>query len=70
MDAVLTGLTRLVETNVWIAPFASFLGGILTASNPCVLVMIPLAMAYVGGYGDVHALAYRIWALPSPLSSA
>ena len=50
MDANLAGLTRLMETNVWIAPFASFLGGILTASNPCVLVMIPLAMAYVGGY--------------------
>ena len=52
MDAVLAGLTRLVETNVWIAPFASFLGGILTASNPCVFIMIPLAMAYVGGYGE------------------
>jgi cytochrome c biogenesis protein CcdA len=52
MDAVLAALTRLMEINVWIAPFASFLGGILTASNPCVLVMIPLAMAYVGGYGE------------------
>ncbi len=50
MDALLAGLVRLVETNPWIAPFASFLGGLLTASNPCVLVMIPLAMAYVGGY--------------------
>jgi cytochrome c-type biogenesis protein len=52
MDALLAGLARLVETNVWMAPFASFLGGVLTASNPCVLVMIPLAMAYVGGYGE------------------
>jgi cytochrome c-type biogenesis protein len=50
VEAVLTELTRLVETNVWIAPFASFLGGIITASNPCVFIMIPLAMAYVGGY--------------------
>ena len=49
---MLSGLIRLVETNVWIAPFASFLGGILTASNPCVFIMIPLAMAYVGGYGE------------------
>ncbi len=48
MDALFAGLTRLVEQNVWIAPFASFLGGVLTASNPCVLVMIPLAIAYVG----------------------
>jgi cytochrome c biogenesis protein CcdA len=50
MEALLAELARLVETNLWIAPFASFLGGALTASNPCVLVMIPLAMAYVGGY--------------------
>jgi cytochrome c-type biogenesis protein len=52
MGALPTELVRLVETNLWIAPFASFLGGALTASNPCVFVMIPLAMAYVGGYGD------------------
>jgi cytochrome c biogenesis protein CcdA len=26
-----------------------FLGGLLTASNPCVLAMIPLSVAYVGG---------------------
>ncbi len=57
MEALLVALMRLVETNVWIAPFASFLGGILTASNPCVLVMIPLAMAYVGGYGE--SLSWR-----------
>ena len=59
MDALLAGLTRLVEQNVWIAPFASFLGGVLTASNPCVLVMIPLAMAYVGGYGDARSWRYN-----------
>jgi cytochrome c-type biogenesis protein len=60
MDALLAGLSRLVETNVWIAPFASFLGGVLTASNPCVLVMIPLAMAYVGGYGDARSWRYNL----------
>lgn len=60
MEALLAALTRLVEQNVWIAPFASFLGGILTASNPCVLVMIPLAMAYVGGYGDARSWRYNL----------
>jgi len=59
MDAVLAGLTRLVEQHVWIAPFASFLGGFLSASNPCVLVMIPLAMAYVGGYSDARSWRYN-----------
>jgi cytochrome c biogenesis protein CcdA len=60
MDALLAELMRLVETNVWIAPFASFLGGFLTASNPCVLVMIPLAMAYVGGYGESRGWRYNL----------
>ena len=60
MDAVLAGLTRLVEQHVWIAPFASFLGGFLSASNPCVLVMIPLAMAYVGGYSDARSWRYNL----------
>jgi cytochrome c-type biogenesis protein len=60
MEALFAGLTRLVEQNVWIAPFASFLGGVLTASNPCVLIMIPLAMAYVGGYGDARNWRYNL----------
>jgi cytochrome c-type biogenesis protein len=60
MDALFTALTRLVEQSVWIAPFASFLGGVLAASNPCVLVMIPLAMAYVGGYGDARSWRYNL----------
>ena len=60
MDALFAGLTRLVEQNVWIAPFASFLGGVLTAANPCVLVMIPLAMAYVGGYGQALSWRYNL----------
>lgn len=60
MDAVLSCLARLVETNAWIAPLAAFLGGALTASNPCVLVMIPLAMAYVGGYGEVRGWRHNL----------
>jgi cytochrome c biogenesis protein CcdA len=60
MEALLTELVRLIETNVWIAPIASLLGGILTASNPCVLVMIPLAMAYVGGYGEALSWRYNL----------
>jgi cytochrome c-type biogenesis protein len=60
MDALFAALTRLVEQNVWIAPFASFLGGVLAASSPCILVMIPLAMAYVGGYGDAQSWRYNL----------
>lgn len=52
MDAFLEHLADLIQTNQWVAPFASFLGGALTASNPCVLAMIPLMIAFVGGYGE------------------
>lgn len=50
MLATLTeALVRLIQSNVWLAPVAALLGGLLTAANPCVLVSIPLAMAYVAG---------------------
>jgi cytochrome c biogenesis protein CcdA len=33
---------------------AVFLGGLLTASNPCVLAMIPLVMSFVAGQRDLE----------------
>jgi cytochrome c-type biogenesis protein len=41
-----------IHTNPWLALVAVFLGGILTASNPCVLAMIPLMMSFVAGRKD------------------
>ena len=38
-----------VHTNPWLAVVAVFIGGVLTASNPCVLAMIPLMMSFVAG---------------------
>ena len=38
-----------IHTNPWLAVVAVFLGGILTASNPCVLAMVPLTMSFVAG---------------------
>jgi len=40
---------QYIHTNSWLAIAAVFLGGILTASNPCVLAMIPLMMSFVAG---------------------
>ena len=47
-------IAQLVQTNPWLAPFAVFLGGVLTASNPCVLAMIPLMIGYVSGSKEIH----------------
>lgn len=38
-----------VHTNPWLAPLAVFGAGVLTASSPCVLAMIPLMIAFVAG---------------------
>jgi cytochrome c-type biogenesis protein len=50
METFWGDLPLLIQTNPWLAPLAVFLGGALTASNPCVLAMIPLMMAFVGAY--------------------
>ncbi len=41
-----------IHTSPWLAVAAVFVGGILTAAAPCVLVMIPLMMSYVAGQRD------------------
>ena len=45
----------LISTSPWLAPLAVFVGGILTAANPCVLATVPLLMAYVSGRDDVRS---------------
>jgi cytochrome c-type biogenesis protein len=42
-------LADIVRTNPWLAPLAAFLGGLLTAANPCVIAMVPLMIGYVAG---------------------
>ena len=39
----------MIQTNPWFAPVAAFVGGLFTASNPCVLAMIPLMIGFVSG---------------------
>jgi len=56
---------QYVNTNPWLAVVAVFVGGVLTASNPCVLAMIPLMMSFVAGRkddrtGPLRALAYSL----------
>ncbi|MBI4881417.1 MAG: cytochrome c biogenesis protein CcdA [Planctomycetes bacterium] len=42
-------LAHAVQGNPWIAPLAAFLGGLLTAANPCVLAAVPLMVGFVAG---------------------
>lgn len=54
-----------IETSPWLAVVAVFAGGALTASNPCVLAMIPLMMSFVAGrreerVGVLKSFAYSL----------
>lgn len=52
LDAISQNLAEVVQSNPWLAPAAAFLGGLLTAANPCVLAMVPLMVGYVAGQGQ------------------
>lgn len=48
----MNGLKEIVETYVWWSPFAVLFAGILTASNPCVLAVVPLMIGAAGAYQE------------------
>jgi cytochrome c biogenesis protein CcdA len=47
---MIESLTQAIQSNPWIAPFIALFAGFLTASNPCVLVSIPLMVGAAGAY--------------------
>jgi cytochrome c-type biogenesis protein len=47
---MIESLTAAIQSNPWIAPFIAIFAGLLTASNPCVLVTIPLMVGAAGAY--------------------
>ncbi len=55
LQSFVNGAGQYLGTNPWLAAVAVFVGGMLTASNPCVLAMIPLMMSFVAGGRDEKA---------------
>ena len=53
MENILNNANELIHTNPWLAFVVVFVGGLLTASNPCVLAMIPLTIGFVGGTKEI-----------------
>ena len=49
MERLFGDIGQLIQHNPWLAVIAVFVGGMTTASNPCVLAMIPLLMSVVAG---------------------
>jgi cytochrome c biogenesis protein CcdA len=50
---------QYIQHSPHLAVLAVFVGGVLTASNPCVLVMIPLMMSFVAGRKEVEVGPWR-----------
>ena len=53
LEGFLGNAQTYIQTNPWLAFPAVLIGGALTASNPCVLAMIPLVIGFVGGYEGI-----------------
>ena len=65
LNEFVTNAGQYIDTNPWLAILAVFVGGFLTASNPCVLAMIPLMMSFVAGSkgerpGVLRAFAFSL----------
>jgi cytochrome c biogenesis protein CcdA len=56
MNQLFGDISQILQTSPWLAPLAVFAGGLLTASNPCVLAMIPLMMSMVAGFKESPSL--------------
>jgi len=49
MEHLFGDVSQLLQQNPWLAVVAVFVGGVATASNPCVLAMVPLMIGMVAG---------------------
>lgn len=59
LDSLVNSVGQTIHTNPWLALLAVFVGGVLTASNPCVLAMIPLMMSVVAGRREAPSGVFR-----------
>jgi len=57
---VLANAEKLITSQPLLAVPVVFLGGLVTALNPCVLASIPLAIGFVGGYATGRSKGYAL----------
>lgn len=63
MDSLLGNISSVMNNTPALAYLLIFFGGILSASSPCVLAIIPLVIGFVGGYSEGNkkkALLYSL----------
>ncbi|MEO0108090.1 MAG: cytochrome c biogenesis CcdA family protein [candidate division WOR-3 bacterium] len=60
LNQLLSNADHLINTQPLLAVPAVFVGGLVTALNPCVLASIPLAIGFVGGYAQDRSKGYAL----------
>lgn len=52
MSEILSNLSELIKTNLYLAPVLALLAGVLASFMPCCLSNIPLVMGYISSTGE------------------
>jgi cytochrome c biogenesis protein CcdA len=63
MESMLSNISDVINNSPFLAYVMVFVGGLISASSPCVLAVIPLVIGFVGGYAEGNrrkAAAYSI----------
>jgi cytochrome c-type biogenesis protein len=60
LESLAENLAAAVKTNMWLAPLAALIGGLLTAANPCVLAMVPLMIGYMARQSPARSLGRSV----------
>ncbi len=63
MESILSNISDVINNSPGLAYLAVFVGGLLSASSPCVLAIIPLVIGFVGGYSEGNKRKALIYAL-------
>lgn len=63
MESILANVADVINNSPGLAYLFVFLGGLVSASSPCVLAIIPLVIGFVGGYSEGNKKKAVIYSL-------
>ena len=63
MESILSNISDVINNSPGLAYLFVFLGGLISASSPCVLAIIPLVIGFVGGYSEGNRKKAVVYAL-------
>lgn len=63
MESILSNVSDVINNSPGLAYLFVFLGGLISASSPCVLAIIPLVIGFVGGYSEGNKKKAVVYAL-------